>query len=178
MSTIGATMQSTTVPVLDDETIEDEVERASKAHPGYVFDTSIALDGSSGHSEAKYVVDLDPDGSDLLAPDIPPEVEAMRAACASGVLISVQSVFQKYWLNRPINERIDKDMLGAAGLCEAIRRDDAVVASYLLSHMLSIHEGHFAMATEHRSYSILQLFVDLGWDINTSLGRCQPSALS
>ena len=171
-------MKSTIVPVLDDETIKNELERVSKDHPDYVFDTSITLDGSSGYSEGEYVFDLDSDSSDLPAYNPLPEVEAMRAACASGDLTSVQSVFQTYWLDRPVNEQIDKDLFGASGLCEAIRRDDAVIGSFLLSHVLSINEGHFAMATEYRSYSSLQLFVDQGWDINTSLGRRQPPALS
>lgn len=171
-------MKSTIVPVLDDNTIKDELERVRRDHPDYVFDTSIALDGSSGNSEGDYVFDLESDSSDLPAYDPLPEVEAMRRACTSGDLMSVQSVFQTYWVDRPVNERIDKGLFGASGLCETIRRDNAVIGSYLLSHVLSIHEGHFAMATEHRSFSILQLCVDLGWDINTSLGRRQPPALS
>ena len=171
-------MKSTIVPVLDDDTIKQKLERVRRDHPDYVFDTSIALDGSRGSSEGDYVFDLESDSSDSPAYDSLVEVEAMRIACASGDLMSVQSVFQTYWLDRPVNERIDKGLFGASGLCEAIKRDDTVIGSYLLSHVLSIHEGHFAMATEHQSYSILQLCIDRGWDINTSLGRRQPPALS
>lgn len=178
MSRIAAATKSTIVPVLDDKTIKEELERASKDHSDYVFDTSVALDGSSRNSNGEFIFDLDSDSSDLPVYEPLPEVEAMRAACASGDLTSVQSVFKTYSLDRPVNERVDKDLFGAGGLCEAIRRDDAVIGSFLTSYVLSINEGHFAMATEYRSYSILQLFVDQGWDINTSLGRRQPPALS
>ncbi|KAL9100960.1 MAG: hypothetical protein Q9163_003724 [Psora crenata] len=172
-------MKSTIVPVLDDETIKHELEQVRRNHPNYIFDTSIALDGSFGDSsEGEYIFDLGSDSSDLPADSPLPEVEAMRVACASGDLIPVQSVFKTYWLDRPVSERIDKGLFGASGLCDAIKRDDAVIGSYLLSHVLSFNERHFAIATEYRSYSILQLFVGLGWDINTSLGRRQPPALS
>lgn len=107
-----------------------------------------------------------------------PEVEALRIACASGDLTAVQAAFQTHWLNKPIHERRDIDLFGAPGLCEAIRRDDAVVASFLLSHSVSFHEGHVAMATKHRSYSILELHMKLDWDINTRLGQGDPPALS
>lgn len=175
---MSAAMESAIVPVLDKEAIKNVLEPVSKNYPGYVFDTSMALDRSSCNSDGEYVFDLGSDSSDIPAYDPLPEVEAMRAACASGDLLFVQAVFQTCWLDRPVNERVDKGLFGAGGLCEAIRRDDAVIGSFLLSHVLPIHEGHFAMATEYRSYSILQLFVDLGWDINTSLGRQQPPALS
>ena len=178
MSTIAAIMKSTIVPVLDDETIKDELERARRAHPDYVFDTSLALDGSSGNSDGECVIDFEPDESDLPVYDPLPEVEAMRAACASRDLMTVQSVFKTYWLDRPVSERIDKDLFGASGLCEAIKHDDTVIGSYLLSYVVSIHEGHFAMATECKSYSFLQLCIDRGWDINTPLGRRTPPALS
>ena len=177
-------MESTIVPVLDDDTIKRDLERVKKDHPNYIFDTSIALDGSHGNSKDDHTSTLDLDWSDvpacdtLLERDPLFEVEAMRTACASGNLMSVQFVYQTLWLDRPVDKRIDKDLFGGSGLCEAIKRDDTVIVSYLLSYVLSIHEGHFAMATEYRSYSILQLCVDRGWDINTSLGRRQPPALS
>ena len=85
----------------------------------------------------------------------------MRAACASEDLSSVQAVFQTYRLDRPVNERLDKGLFGANGLCQAVRRDVAVIASFLPSHVLPIPDRHFAMATEYRSYLVLQLFVDL-----------------
>ena len=172
-----AAIKSTIVPVLDNETIKSTLERVSKNNSGYVFDTSMTLDGSSCQSGGGCVFDLGSDPSELPSYDSLPEVEAMRAACASGELTSVQAVFQT-WLDQPTNERIDNGLLGAEGLCEAIKRDDAIIGSFLLSHVLSINDGHFAMATKYRSYSILQLFIDRGWDINTSLGRWQPPALS
>ena len=102
----------------------------------------------------------------------------MREACASGSLTAVQSVFKTYWLDRPANGRIDHDQFEASGLCEAIRRDDAIIAHYLLSNMISMQEVHFALVIEYHAYSILQFYVDSNWDINTYLSRMQPPALS
>ena len=107
-----------------------------------------------------------------------PEVEMMREACASGNLTAIQSVFQSQWLDRPTDDRIDQNELGAGGLCEAIKRDDVMIAGYLLSHVSSMQQVHFEMAVEYRAYSILQLYVDQDWDINTYSSRMRPPALS
>ncbi len=171
-------MEWKVIPVLDDKIFEAESERLKKADPDFSFDTSFALDGSFGNSEGGYVFDFEPDDSELPSDEVLPEVEAMRAACASGNLMAFQAVFKTYWLDRPVNDRIDKDLFGARGLCEAIKRDDATIGSYLLSHVVSLHEEYFAMATEYQSYSILQLCVDRGWDINVCLSRWTPPALS
>lgn len=181
VSTSAAAMKSTICPVLDDDAIKELLERMKKNYPDYEFDTSFVLDGSCGDSEGGGVIDLDPDSSDTSAApacDHHADVEAMRIPCASGDLLSVKSVFQTYWLDRPVDERIDKGIFGASGLCEAIKCDDALIGSYLLTHILSINTGHFAMATEYQSYLKLQLFIDHGWDINTSLSPLQPPAFS
>lgn len=102
----------------------------------------------------------------------------MREACASGNLAAVQFVFKTHWLDRPVNERIDHNEFGASGLCEAIGRDDAIIAHYLLSNVISMQEVHFALVIECHAYSILQLYVDKNWDINTYLSRMQSLALS
>ncbi|KAL9101390.1 MAG: hypothetical protein Q9163_003348 [Psora crenata] len=169
-------MEAKTVPVLDDKVIEEELKRMEEAHPGFTFDRSLAFDSSCGCEEGE-VFDFEPDES-IIPLDVDlPEVEEMRAACASGDLTSVQSIF-KHWNDRPSRERIEKNILGASGLCEAIKFDNAIIGSYLLSHLISMEEGHFAMATKYRSYSILQLYLDRGWNINTPLGQDTPPALS
>ena len=156
---IAAAVTLKTMLILDNLTIDDELE----------------LDTSHGSAtDGEYVTDFDPDqwmkGQ--------PEAEAMREACASGNLTAVQSVFKIHWLDRPIDERIDRDELGANGLCEAIRRNDATIAHYLLSNVISMQPVHFALAAEYHAYSILQLYIDRKWDINTYLSRMQPPALS
>ena len=155
--------------VLDNLTTEDELELVREASSTVSFDTS---HGSA--TDGEYVIDFDLDqwmkGQ--------PEAEAMREACASGNLTEVQSVFKVHWLDRPIDERIDRDELGANGLREAIKHDDATIARYLLSNVMSMQPVHFALAAESHAYSILQVYMDMKWDINTSLSRMQPSALS
>ena len=171
-------MQSTIVPVLDDDTIKNELEQMRRSHPDFQFDTSFTLNGSLRDTKSEYVINFEPDESSVPTCNILPEVEAMQRACASGDLMSVQSVFKTYWLNQPVDERLDKNIFGASSLCEAIKHDDSIIGSYLLSHVVSMHEGHFALATEERSYSFLQLCVDQGWDINMCLGQQKPPALS
>lgn len=44
----------------------------------------------------------------------------MREACASWNLTAVQSVFIIHWLDRPADEQLDLNEIGADGLCEAM----------------------------------------------------------
>lgn len=161
--------------VLNNFAFQDEWERAEDGGPPVTFNISQAIDESAANED--YVIDFDLDHLEILN-ECRPEVEAMREACASGDLTAVQSIFQTHWLNKPVDERIDHNELGASGLCEAIKRNDAVIAGYLLSNVISMQQVHFGMATEYRAYSILQLYVDQKWDINTYLSRMQPPALS
>lgn len=137
---------------LDDKTIEDQ------PYPKSDFDFTF------DNADSDYVFDFgfNPDEIDDSSPAPVPEVEALRVACASGNLESVQNVFKTQWLDLPANERIEKNVFGASGLCEAIKRDDAIIASYLLCNVVSMDQYHFAKATQHKSYSFLQLYVDRG----------------
>ena len=159
----------------DNLTIKDGLKRVEGDNPAFSFYMSPAVDGSA--TDDQHVIDFDPDQWEMLDV-VRPEAEAMREACASGDLAAVQSVFKIHWLDRPINERIDLDEFGASGLCKVIAQDNAVIAHYLLSNVMSMQKVHFALATECHSYSILQLYVDKNWDINTYLSRMQPPALS
>lgn len=159
----------------DNLTIKDELKRVEGENPAFSFYMSPAVDGSA--TDDQHVIDFDPDQWEMLNV-VRPEAEAMREACASGNLAAVQSVLKTHWLDRPVNERTDHDEFGASGLCEAIARDDAIIAHYLLSNVISMQKVHFALATERHAYSILQLYVDKNWDINTYLSRMQPPALS
>lgn len=106
-----------------------------------------------------------------------PEIEELREAAASGELDAVQSVCTSQWLEKPEAKRIDKDLF-ASSLVDAIQKDDVSIASYLLSNGVSIKISHFIMATELKKYSILQLFLDRGWDINGPIERTKPPPLS
>ncbi|KAI4282820.1 MAG: hypothetical protein L6R35_005305 [Caloplaca aegaea] len=108
----------------------------------------------------------------------PPDVEAMTEACVSGDLIAVQSVFKTRWLDKTVDERLDRDMFGAGGLCEAIKQDDVNLVQFLLSNVVSMQSCHFRLATEYHAYSTLQLYLDRGFDINTHMSRIDPPALS
>lgn len=159
--------------VFDNPAIKDKFESVGEANPTALFYMP-PIDGSA--TENEHVVDFDSDQWELGMSR--PEAKVMREACASGNLIAVQSVFKTHWQDRPVDERIDRDEFGASGLCEAIRRDDVTTARYLLLNVVSMQQVHFAMAVECYAYSILQLYIDNGWDINTPLSRMQPPALS
>lgn len=109
--------------------------------------------------------------------EAPPEVEKLRMAAASQDFASVQRVFTSQWLEKPGNERVDKDLF-ASSLVEAIQQDDVAIASYLLSNGVSMNISHFTMAVELKKYLILQLFLDTGWDINGPIERTKPPPLS
>ena len=154
---------------------QDEWDRTKEEDPPVTFKVSQVIDESA--ADENCVIEIDLDHLDILN-ESRPEVEVMREACTSGDLTAVQSAFQTHWLNQPVDERIDHNELGASGLCEAIKRDDVIIANYLLSNVMSMQQVHFGMATEYRAYSVLQLYVDQKWDINTYLSRMQPPALS
>ena len=143
--------------------------------PSVTVEMTSAIDGPN--TICKNILDFNPDRFEFFF-DSRPDAEAMREACVFGNLTAVESVFKTYWLDRPVDERIDQNELGASGLCEAFRRGDARIALYLLSSLVSMQAVHFAMATENRACSVLQLYVDKNWDINIYLSRMQPSALS
>lgn len=168
---IAAAIALNIVPIFYNLTIEDDLECLEEALPTVLFDMPHAIDISATDGY------FDPDHLERLN-DSRPEAEAMREACASGDLTAVQSVFKTHWLDQPVDEGIDKNELGASGLCEAIRQDDANIARYLLSNVISMQPVHFAMAAEYHAYSILQLYMDSKWDINTYLSRMQSPALS
>ncbi len=107
----------------------------------------------------------------------PPEIEQLRLAAASGELAAVQRIFTSQWVDKVEAERIDK-CLFASSLVEAIQHDDVSIASYLLSNCVSLNISYFTMAAEMKKYSMLQLFLDMGWDINAPIERTQPPPLS
>ena len=161
----------TFIGILSDEAYEAESQRIKEKYPDYEFDTS--FDFSINYDENAFNWSPDPDHVPP-PPQPTPEVEAMRLACVSGNLESVQNVFKTQWLDVPESERIDKGRFGASGLCEAIQRDDAVIASYLISTLVGLNLCHFRLATQYKSYSVLQLYLDKGWDINAFDSKDPP----
>ena len=107
----------------------------------------------------------------------PTEVEALREAAASGDLTIVRETFTSQWVNKREDRRVDKDLF-ATSLVEAIKLDNVSIAAYLLSEGIPMNISHFVMAAEMKRYSMLQLFLDMGWNINTPVERTKPPPLS
>ena len=159
----------------------DQVDSASNSEDKDPSDSDSALLFEPG-TEWSFVVkgdplwDSDPDNFKSQCKD-PPEIEELRVAAASGELAAVRRTFTSQWLVKAEAERIDKDLF-ASSLVEAIQQDDVPIASYLLSNGVSMNISHFIMATEMKKYSMLQLFLDMGWDINAPIERTKPPPLS
>ncbi|KAL8927865.1 MAG: hypothetical protein Q9172_001165 [Xanthocarpia lactea] len=130
------------------------------------------------NSDGEHIGTFNPDPTDIPIPKLPPDIEAMRDACATGNLHNVRSAFKTHWLDVVPEKRHPKSDFGVPGLCEAIKKDDSTIVEYLLDNSTAMNEGHYIMATEYKAVSVLQLCVQRGWDINMKLSRCTPPALS
>ena len=105
-------------------------------------------------------------------PPSPPEFEQVRAASASGDLAAVKAAFEQWNTHNPGWKRRFHD-----GLSAAIENNHLPVVSYLLSQGVDLMDLDFAQATKKKSYPMLQLLLDRGWDINAPMGRIEPPAL-
>lgn len=96
---------------------------------------------------------------------------------ASRDLAAVQRVFTSQWLEKAEAEKIDIGHY-TSSLDEAIHQNDVPIASYLLSNGVPMDIYHFTKAAETKKYALLQLFLDMAWDINESIERTKPPPLS
>ncbi|KAL9103918.1 MAG: hypothetical protein Q9163_001066 [Psora crenata] len=106
----------------------------------------------------------------------PVEVSKVNAAITTGDLATVKAVFESDWLEKSQDDRIDINRF-ASSLAATIMHDHVSVAAYLLSHGVRMNISHFKLAVERKSYSILQLFLDSGWDINEPINWFTPPPL-
>lgn len=105
--------------------------------------------------------------------DLPPEVERLKEASASGNLADAKDIFSQ-WLAMPTSQRIEIGSFVAA-LTAAVENSHVHVASYLLSQGVPGLASLFVTAIEARSYEMLQTFLDHGWDINEPIKMgCPP----
>ena len=138
-------------------------EASTRSRTGNIEeDIANGLESSFNNTFDESIFERYPDLEDIEPPRPLPDAETLRLAYVSGNLISIQPVLKTHWLDRPADERIDKGKFGASSLCECIERDDVNIASYLLSNVVSMHKGHFAMATKQKSYSFLALCLRRG----------------
>ena len=107
----------------------------------------------------------------------PPQSEQLRQAVVSRDLAAVQRVFTSQWLEKAEAERINIGYY-TSSLDEAIHQNDVPIASYLLSNGVPMYIYHFTKAAETKKYALLQLFLDMGWDINEPIERTKPPPLS
>jgi hypothetical protein len=107
--------------------------------------------------------------------ELPPEIERLRDASASGELADAKAVFSQL-VPTPIPEEFDMGPYVVA-LSAAVRNNHVHIASYLLSQGVPLNVELFVNATERKSYEMLQTFLDHGWNINEPIGRATPAPL-
>lgn len=105
----------------------------------------------------------------------PPDIEQLRVASACGDLAAVQIILSRSLARRP-SEQIEKHRFVVA-LAAAVTNNHCLIAAYLLYHGVPLNIGLFVCATKLKSYPMLQLFLDCGWDINEPIDRVSPPPL-
>lgn len=109
------------------------------------------------------------------AQEDPPDIEQLRVASACGDLPAVQIILSRSLARRP-SEQIEKRRLVVA-LAAAVTNNHGLIAAHLLYHGVPLNIGLFVCATKLKSYPMLQLFLDCGWDINEPIDRTTPPPL-
>lgn len=107
-------------------------------------------------------------------PSTPPEFEQVRLASDSGDLAAIKDAVERLNKRSP-NPELRRRL--HAGLSAAIENKYVPVVSYLLSQGVDIMDLDFAAATKTKSYPLLQILLDHGWDINKPMGWDEPPTL-
>lgn len=105
----------------------------------------------------------------------PPDIEQLRVASACGDLAAVQMILSRSLARRP-SEQIERRRFVVA-LAAAVTNNHVLITAHLLYHGVPLNIGLFVCATKMKSYPMLQLFLDYGWDINEPIDRASPPPL-
>jgi hypothetical protein len=107
---------------------------------------------------------------------IPLEVEQLRASAVADDVNAIQTNFE-IWRAQSANERLSLDRFTAV-LSDAVNNNSAQTVACLLDYGLPTSSGLFQVATQAKSYDILQAFLDHGWSINAPINFLTPPALA
>jgi hypothetical protein len=105
----------------------------------------------------------------------PPVIGQLTEASASGNFFKIQAILSQF-LAQPAPKDFELDHLVIA-LARAVKNNHVKVTSYLLSQGIPLKVGLFRHATQVKSYEMLQLFLDHGWNINEPLSYDKPPPL-
>jgi hypothetical protein len=107
----------------------------------------------------------------------PPEFAQVEAASASRDLAAVKAGIDQWNEHKHLHNPLFERGFHAA-LWAAIQKNHVSVVSCLLDQGVGIMDLDFAEATKKKSYPMLQLLLDRGWNINTHMGGwSEPPAL-
>ncbi|KAL4877409.1 putative hspc200 [Aspergillus karnatakaensis] len=98
-------------------------------------------------------------------------IEALQTACSAKDIRQFQAIFND-WLPLGINIRDLNDVLW-----QAVGEDVAEIVSTFLSHGKPISFMYARAAVHSRSYHVLELFLQHGWDINEPDDITKPTVL-
>ena len=150
----------------DDPSLEDPSDDQIKQ---FIIDEPIDIDTLRTNRKAV----LKP-----VEPKSSPEVEAFRAACATGSLATVQQALKTYWEDLASDSRPHKSDLLYPGLEEIIKQDNRAVFDFFAGGTISLSPFLQSMVVTCKFYSIMELWLEKGWDINAKLSYASPPALS
>ncbi|KAL8870086.1 MAG: hypothetical protein Q9174_003784 [Haloplaca sp. 1 TL-2023] len=111
-------------------------------------------------------------------PEPLPEAESFRAACATGDLDTIQQAFKTYWDDVASDLRPRKSDLLDPGIVEIIKQDQRAIFEYLVPNIRSLSPVREQMIVKSKAYSIMELWLEQGWDIKAKLSQSSPPALS
>ena len=98
----------------------------------------------------------------MSAPPYIPTPAAIRELCGSGDLDAVVNLYNDKRLRNPEDFR--------QGLLGAVMKGQLRIVRYLLDNGASIDGSVAAMTARAKSLPIFELFVEYGWDVNSSIG--------
>ncbi|KZF20271.1 ankyrin [Xylona heveae TC161] len=131
------------------------------------------MDPDSHPASSQHISKIGP--PDILI-DAEENIQGIVAASERGDLDAVQARFatcksalSRIGKNEPASEEGDLTPLHVA-LERAVERNHTHIVLYLLDQGISIYANDFVLAAQKRSFVMLKLFIEHGWDINHPMG--------
>ena len=111
-----------------------------------------------------------------LIPPVPSEVTLVEKAVANGDLNTVQRTLEQY-IQRTFDDQIKMCHFSCALQKSYLEKVNMPILSYLLSKGVPVSVIDFTFAAKNKSYELMELFLNHGYDINSSVDMTFPPAL-
>ncbi|KAJ9293833.1 hypothetical protein DTO271G3_7460 [Paecilomyces variotii] len=104
------------------------------------------------------------------------EIDQLTAASATGNVGALKTFFSQ-WQSKLLSDQFPLETLCPL-LFTAVRNNQVATVAYFLDQGVPMNQELFLYATESKSYQMLQVFLEHGWDINTPVDSLRPPALA